>query len=69
MAAYNGYQALPAAKSAQSILNAKQGLLAGDPRLTFLAVKKLIERERDTRAATVGTQALEDEAHSLFGLN
>ncbi len=62
MATYNGYLALSAAKSAHSISNSGQGLLPGDPNAAFLAVKTLIERERNACAAHSGVHALEATA-------
>jgi len=62
MATYNGYLSLSAAKSAHSIRHADQGLLAGDPNAAFLAVKKLIERERNACAANAASHAVEATA-------
>ena len=62
MTTYNSYLALSAAKSAHSIRNSKQGLLPGDPTAAFLAVKTLIERERNACAANAGTHAIETTA-------
>ncbi|SFD74786.1 hypothetical protein [Pseudoalteromonas denitrificans] len=62
MTTYNGYLALSAAKSAHSIKNSHKGLLPGDPTAAFLAVKKLIERERNACAANAGTHAIEATA-------
>ena len=62
MATYNGYLALSAVKSAHSIRRADQGLLSGDPSAAFLAVRSLIERERNTAAATSATHAVEATA-------
>lgn len=62
MATYNSYQALSAAKSAHSIKNANKGLLPGAPAAAFQAVRTLIERERNTRAAVAGTHGLEATA-------
>jgi len=62
MATYNSYLALSAAKSAHSIRNAGQGLLPGDPNGAFLAVKKLIERERNVCAGNAATHAVEATA-------
>lgn len=62
MATYNSYQALSAAKSAHSIRNANKGLLPGAPGAAFQAVRTLIERERNTRAAVAGTHGLEATA-------
>ncbi|WP_281558351.1 hypothetical protein [Thalassomonas sp. RHCl1] len=62
MATYNSYLALSAARSAHSIKNARQGLLPGDPTAAFLAVKTLIERERNACAAHAGIYAVEATA-------
>ncbi|MCW8877847.1 MAG: hypothetical protein OQJ89_16150 [Kangiellaceae bacterium] len=62
MATYNSYQALSAAKSAHSIKNAHLGLLPEAPAAAFQAVRTLIERERNTRAAVAGTHGLEAAA-------
>lgn len=62
MATYNSYLALSAARSAHKIRNAQQGLLPGDPTAAFLAVKTLIERERNACAAHAGIHAIEATA-------
>jgi len=62
MATYNSYLALSAAKSAHSIRNSGQGVLAGDPHAAFLAVKRLIERERNACAVEAGSHAVEATA-------
>ena len=62
MTTYNSYLALSAAKSAHSIRNSSQGLLPGDPNGAFLAVKKLIERERNACAGNAATHAVEATA-------
>mgnify|MGYP006910205485 FL=1 len=62
MATYNSYLALSAAKSAHNIRNASQGLLPGDPNGAFLAVKRLIERERNACAGNAASHAVEATA-------
>lgn len=62
MATYNSYHALSAAKSAHSIKNSHMGLLPEAPAAAFQAVRTLIERERNTRAAVAGTHGLEAAA-------